>query len=211
MFPKPFFVECQTKIAYQEINGINLKGLGSMFTGLVSKAQTIAGLISDWNESVESSIKEVEAYNRGILKQYEEGSIHPKALAFPALERMPQKLKQPCRSWCQWWRTAWGWSMLTRSADSQQWLPYDHCDLSATRDHVADLLATGTHPGLVLNYDQIWRNSYDVSKFKLRVVEIDVEYIFHLLICQGDEAPKLLLQVLKCKLSKTHMFCLRTI
>lgn len=71
-----------------------------MFTGLVSKAQTIAGLISDWNESVESSIKEVEAYNRGILKQYEEGSIHPKALE-AALEPMPQKLKQPCRSWCQ--------------------------------------------------------------------------------------------------------------
>ena len=100
----------------------------------------------------------------------------------------------------QWWRTAWGWSMLTRSADSQQWLPYDHCDLSATRDHVADLLATGTHPGLVLNYDRFGVTATMCQNSRLRVVEIDVEYIFHLVICQGDEAPKLLLQVLKCKL-----------
>ena len=137
-----------------------------MFSGWVPKAQTIAGLISDWNESAESSAKEVEAYNANVLNQYKEGSIHPKALE-AAFEPMPQKLKQPSRSWCQWWRMAWGWSMLTRSADSQQWLPYEHADLQATRDHVADLLATGTHGGLVLNWDQIWRNSYDVSKFKV--------------------------------------------
>lgn len=104
-----------------------------------------------------------------MIADYKAGLIHARSLE-DALEPEPHKLKKPTRSWCQWFRRVWGWGMYTRSADAQQWLPYDHCDMQAARQNVVDMLDPakgGVHPGLILNYDQVWRNSYQCSHFKI--------------------------------------------
>ena len=71
-------------------------------------------------------------------------------------------------NWIRWWRQAFGWSLLTRGGDDQQWLPWDSPDMVRSRQETLELIQEkGVHPYLVLNYDQLWRQSWSTSKFKL--------------------------------------------
>eukprot|EP00435_Cladocopium_sp_Y103_P033811 s1426_g8.t1 len=153
---------------------VKLSAAASMFNLYVvqpsfwyNKEKTIMSLIDDWNRSLEMRAAQVKEYNAKILESYEQGGIHPRALQ-SALVPTPTKIAPPDSNWCQWWRRAWGWSMLTRSNDAQAWLSYDSADMRAAREAVADLTEKmGVHKGLVLNFDQLWRNSYSTSRFKV--------------------------------------------
>lgn len=72
------------------------------------------------------------------------------------------------QSWIRWWRAQFGWSLLTRSGDDLQWLPYGHPDMQQSRKETLDLIDNqGVHKFLILNYDQVWRNAWSMSKHKL--------------------------------------------
>ena len=112
-----------------------------------------------------NSFQRIVAHNEDAIARYN-GEIHPKALA-KMIEPLPTKMKPPSAAWCQWFRVAWGWGMYCRSSDAQAWLPFDHPDMVASRNAVQSLIAEGTHPGMILNYDQIWRNNFNTAKFKV--------------------------------------------
>ena len=126
--------------------------------------------MNDWNAGLEGRIAAVEQYNKEILEKYKAGEVHPWALE-ASLEKKPEKVKLPCRTWFQWWRKEWGWSMLVRSSDQQAWLDYSSADMIAARDAVNKLPEEGVHPGLILNFDQLWRNSYSTTRFKMAFKE----------------------------------------
>eukprot|EP00438_Fugacium_kawagutii_P030172 Skav221646 [mRNA] locus=scaffold1174:172793:177119:+ [translate_table: standard] len=118
------------------------------------KERTAASLVNDWNANLEAAIAEVNAHNADLIERYQAGNLHPNALE-AGLEPMPKRLKAPSRSWGQWFRQTWGWSMLTRSNDSQAYLPYNHPDMECARVAVKALVSEQNVNGaLILNYDQ---------------------------------------------------------
>ena len=69
----------------------------------------------------------------------------------------PRKLRTPDRRWGSWFLKKYGWSLLSRSSDQQQSLPYSHDDMRVAREDYQKLLQSGVHGALILNYDQLWR------------------------------------------------------
>ena len=129
--------------------------------------ETFAALITDWNESLEGTIAAVKRFNQEIMEKYKAQEISGEAM-LAAIEPEPQKVLYPSKSWIYWWRVAWGWSLLTKSPEDQAFLEYHHPDMDAARQAISGLITSeGCHPAMLLNYDQIWRNSYQVSKFKM--------------------------------------------
>ncbi|CAJ1437547.1 unnamed protein product [Effrenium voratum] len=123
-------------------------------------ATTIAGLINDWNDSLEAAQQMVKDHNQQLLEKKNRGELTAAATA-KGLLPTPKKVDIPSLSWCYQFTKIWGWSLLTPGASSQCSLPYGHADMEAARNHVANLVQGGCHPALILNYDQVWRVAFD--------------------------------------------------
>lgn len=87
--------------------------------------------------------------------------------ALAALEPTPQPIPKPNEQWCRDFRTRWGWSMLTRSAEDSSHLPYDHCDMESSREAFRRMVSSGVDQRLILNFDQLWRNCWSTSHFRM--------------------------------------------
>ena len=132
-----------------------------------SQALTINSLIDDWNAAIPAMAKLVQDHNDEIHSQYERGEISAEA-ALAAKETVPKALSHPTESWVRAWKRSWGWAMLARSSDDSSWLPYSHADMELARSEVHKLVSQhGVHPYLILNYDQVWRNCWSLSKTPL--------------------------------------------
>ena len=107
----------------------------------------------------------VENYNKGIVDSYEKGLLSPQAL-MESLEPRPEAIAKPSPIWCRDFRANWGWSMLTRGSSDAQWLGFTHPDMESSRQQFAKMLES-CHPFLILNFDQVWRNSWSTSAFKM--------------------------------------------
>lgn len=143
--------------------------LGAMLTRNPAEAKTLADLIDDWNRTLDERCEVVKAANAEVGRKYKEGLLLPEA-AIEALQPLPERLQYPSESWVRWWKSSWGWSMLQRSADDQQYLPYGHQDMAMARKLVKDMFEVEdppVHRYLLLNYDQVWRSCYSNSKYKL--------------------------------------------
>ena len=129
--------------------------------------ETFAALIEDWNDSIESTIDAVKRFNEDVINKFKAKEISGEAM-LAAIEPEPKKVLLPSKTWIYWWRIAWGWSLLTKSPEDQAYLEYQHPDMDAARQAISALITSeGCHGAMLLNYDQIWRNSYQVSKFKM--------------------------------------------
>ena len=121
---------------------------------VLAKADTARSLIHDWNTNIESIGEEVKLHNAQLIQDFRDGKLHPVAFQ-KGLEPLPKRLKEPSKSWCQWFRQAWGWSMLSRSSDTQAWLSYDHPDMVMAREAVRELETVhGCHDGMIINCRQ---------------------------------------------------------
>ena len=124
-------------------------------------------LIDDWNESLESRIQLVEDHNRKVEEEFKSGNLLPEAAIAAALKK-PSRVTYPTESWLRWWKSAWGWTLLSRSGDEAAWLPYDDVDMAQAREEVQKLISQhGCHPYLILNFDQLWRNAFALQKVPL--------------------------------------------
>ena len=129
--------------------------------------ETFATLIADWNDSIEDTIAAVKLFNEDIIKKFKAKEISGEAL-LAAIEPEPKKVALPSKTWIYWWRMTWGWGLLTKSPEDQAFLEYQHPDMDTARAAISGLMTSDKcHPAMLLNYDQIWRNSYQVSKFKM--------------------------------------------
>ena len=108
----------------------------------------------------------VQKWNDEIMRKFEKGDIHA-AAAIEGYLPPPRPVEAPSLAWVRKWKSSWGWSMLTRSADESTWLPYNHVDMQQSRARTAQMIAEGVHRFLILNYDQLWRNSWCMSKHKI--------------------------------------------
>lgn len=116
---------------------------------------------------MEERIKLVEEWNASLKADFHNGKISAEA-ALKGYERIPAKLSYPSLSWVRWWKSAWGWSMLTRAGEESSWLPFSHPDMVQSREHTMSLInEKHVHPYLILNYDQLWRNCWQMSRHKL--------------------------------------------
>lgn len=141
--------------------------LGYFKIQIHGQAQTMNSLIDDWNQALDSTVALVDEHNKNIAEAYRNDKLLPEAM-LDAIVDKPQKISYPGHSWLRWWKSQWGWTLLSRAADSQSWLPYHHNDMQQARDTVADLMQSkGVHPNLILNYDQIWRNAFTADKAPL--------------------------------------------
>lgn len=121
---------------------------------------TIASLVADWNASLEKNQEIVEAANEELKQQFDNGNISAQAY-LKGLRPSPQKVKPPSLTWSRWFLRVWGWSLLSRQSDAQASLPYDSFDMQQARARVASLTKeSGVHPALIINYDQLWRASW---------------------------------------------------
>ena len=132
---------------------------------LMPEATTIDDLVFQWNESLETRKAQVKEFNKDIIQRFNRGELRPECVE-AALEPEPERLKPPGRDWCYHWRQQWGWATLTRSADSQAWLPFHHPDMEEARRHV-NSLPEEVEGGLILNFDQVWRQSHATHRYKL--------------------------------------------
>lgn len=124
--------------------------------------------MADWNENLSSQQEMIDAWNNDTMKQFERGEITAEA-ALCALHPAAKPLPRPSAQWCRDFKQRWGWSLLTRTNEDTVHLPYDHPDMSASRLSFSKLFTEdGVDHRLVLNYDQLWRNSWSCSKFKMR-------------------------------------------
>ena len=124
-------------------------------------------LISDWNSNLAEREKMVKDHNEEVSKRFKAGEIAAET-AMSLLEPVPKKVKAPTEAWLRKWKQAYGWSMITRSGDDLQWLPFDHVDMQQSREETLKLLSHhAVHKYCILNYDQIWRSCYGLTKHKL--------------------------------------------
>lgn len=127
----------------------------------------MSDLVKDWNATLPERIEMARTWNTSVEERYRSGALSTEA-AQASLEPIPEPVAVPTHAWVRWWRQCFGWSLLTRGGDDQQWLPYDHVDMVQSRAETKELLATGLcHPYLLLNYDQLWRTAWGMSRFKL--------------------------------------------
>ena len=124
-------------------------------------------LIDDWNAAIEPMTCVIKEHNEQIQRDYEQNKLHPETV-LSALLPLPKKVKYPSSAWLRWWKGAWGWTLLARSADEQSWLPYGHPDMEQARSETRKLFSEhNVHPFLLLNYDQVWRNAWSLQKVPL--------------------------------------------
>jgi hypothetical protein len=107
----------------------------------------------------------VRDFNKDMVDSYEQGLLSPEAL-MESLEPLPQIVPRPSKTWCSEFRLNWGWSMLTRGSSDAQWLGFPHPDMQSSREQFAKMLDS-VNPLLILNFDQVWRNSWSTSAFKM--------------------------------------------
>ena len=132
-----------------------------------SQATTLESLINDWNDTLAERTEMVKEWNQEIESKWRSGAIESKTV-LDSLEPLPQKLEVPGLSWIRAWKSSWGWAMLTRGGDEQAWLPYSSSDMQAARNSVQQMFTQkNVDKRLLLNYDQLWRNSWSCSKHKL--------------------------------------------
>ena len=109
----------------------------------------------------------VAEHNRDVENRYRAKEISAEQV-LSSLEPEPKRINYPSDSWVRMWKSCWGWSMLTRSSDDSSWLPYTHSDMQTARDEVNKLVSEhGCHRYLLLNYDQVWRNAWSLTKTPL--------------------------------------------
>lgn len=132
----------------------------------LTEVTTIGDLIDDWNQGLDARREKVRRFNDELKDKYKNGDLRAEALVESFLPE-PEEVKRPGREWVYQWRRSFGWSMLTRSSDSQAWLPFHDADMQAARDYVNSLSSQGVADGLCLNFDQVWRQSFDTHRFKL--------------------------------------------
>lgn len=123
-------------------------------------------LLNDWNSSTEDRAVAVQKWNQSIEQDYKDGKISAEAVIAGILP-VPEKIKPPTPAWVRWWKASWGWSMLSRSGDTQGWLPFAHEDMCRSREQTRQLLAEGCHKFLCLNYDQLWRSAWNMGQHRL--------------------------------------------
>lgn len=134
---------------------------------IATKSTTINSLIDDWNSTYDDKLKMVQEHNASIEQDFNAGKLSA-AEVCEMFEQPPKRLTYPSSSWCRWWRSRWGWALLSRSSDDQLWLPYSHCDMEMARSKIQGLITTHqVHPCLVLNYDQLWRNAFSLGNTPL--------------------------------------------
>ena len=81
---------------------------------------------------------------------------------------IPREISRPGVGWAKWWKESFGWSLLTRRGDDQQWLPYHHPDMAQSREATSALVQEDdVHKFMILNFDQIWRSSWSMEHHKL--------------------------------------------
>ena len=88
----------------------------------------------------------------------EEGKLSVKDLANSLLPT-PAKVEMVGEKWCRYFIERFGWSLLSVSSQ-QACLPYNHADMKMYRDHFRDMIDSGVHKYLVLNFDQVWRCAF---------------------------------------------------
>ena len=123
-----------------------------------SEETTINSLIDDWNASMEQNIKIIQDENMKLQQDYDAKKISPHEF-LAGWQPLPQALNHPGSEWSKWFLRNWGWSLLSRQSDAQASLPYDHPDMVQARAQVAEL-STRTHGALIINFDQLWRASW---------------------------------------------------
>lgn len=138
----------------------------SFWRAFCYEATTLKDLIKDWNETLPQRLSMVKEHNASIEEKYRSGKISAEA-AQKLLHDLPTLVKDPSNSWIRWWRQVFGWSLLTRASDDQQFLPFTHVDMQLSRQRTLDLVANGVHPFLILNYDQLWRSAWQMSAYKI--------------------------------------------
>ncbi|CAK9086713.1 unnamed protein product [Durusdinium trenchii] len=130
-------------------------------------AETAASLISDWNSSLPDRAAMVQSFNEDLETKYKNGEMHAEAVV-EAYHPLPREIAVPSMAWIRQWKASWGWSMLTRGSDDASYLPYNHVDMQMSRQRTLDLIhKKGVHKFLLLNFDQVWRNNWNMAKFKL--------------------------------------------
>lgn len=124
-------------------------------------------LIDMWNANLESTQKMVKEWNDKIIQQFQAGELLPEA-CLAALEMVPETIPYPSRAWAQWFKATWGWSYITRQNNESQYLGYDHPDMLAARQRVEELHTVHqVHKGLILNFDQLWRNCFATGRYRM--------------------------------------------
>jgi len=125
-----------------------------------SEDQTVSSLITDWNASLEQNKIIIEEANQQLKAKLDAKEIDPKQFLI-GWQPVPQFLRSPGLQWSKWFLRSWGWSLLSRQSDAQASLPYDHYDMVQARAKVAKMTAEDNiHPGLIINFDQLWRASW---------------------------------------------------
>ena len=92
------------------------------------------GLVKQWN--LDASIKDVQAWNDQVARELEAGRMTAQAAA-EAVTPAPKMLRVPDHRWGRRFMQQYGWSLLSRGADTQQWLPFNHPDMIASRSFPA--------------------------------------------------------------------------
>ena len=124
---------------------------------------TIISLIDDWNNSLEKNRDIIELNNKELKQSLEEGKIEPEVF-MKSFQPVPTAVKHPSISWSRWFLRSWGWSLLTKQSDAQLSLPFEHYDMVQARSLVASMVDVHkVHPALLVNFDQLWRSSWQCS------------------------------------------------
>ena len=133
----------------------------------MAQAETLKDLIKDWNGGIETCAEKVKQWNAELKAMHDDGKVSAETV-MAMLEPLPKPIPEPTLQWCRDWKLRWGWAMLTRSADEGQFLPFDHPDMACARACFHRMFTTeNVHETLVLNYDQVWRNCWATSRFRV--------------------------------------------
>ena len=134
-----------------------------LFDASTPQVATAIDLCDDWNKALQDNVQIIRAANSELRSKFEASQISSRAF-IAGFQAEPKPVKPPTLQWGRWFLQKYGWSLLSRCSDQQSWLPFNHPEMIAARQAVQDLFdAHNVHPAMVLNFDQLWRQSWSFT------------------------------------------------
>lgn len=131
------------------------------------EATTLNSLIDDWNTALEHTTAVITQHNEEVERKYKSGELLPESFLNAYLP-VPKKVDYPSLSWVRWWKASWGWTLLARTDNGGGWLPFNSSDMQQAREEVRALITRDSvNKHLILNYDQVWRCAFSLTKCPL--------------------------------------------
>ena len=119
---------------------------------------SIEKIAAEYNVGIQPAIDAASDHNASIRQKLIDSAVSAEDVKKSYME-LPKACPEKFSSrWCKRWLELFSWKRRPTNTTGS-FLEWDDPRMIASRNQVKEHLASGCHPFLVLNFDQLWRQS----------------------------------------------------